>query len=179
MQLRSQILRKHLLAGLTRNVHWMGPLYRLYCLNLFLIGGQLFYDVMLVFAIQQCESAISIRLFPSSWASVPCPTPPHCSRSSQNTGFDSLYLYSKFPLAICFIHGNVSVSVLLSQFVPPSPFPAVFTSFLYLRLCSCPAIKFISTIFLNSIYLCWSTVFVSLFLTYFSLYNRLKVHLPP
>ena len=31
--------------------------------------------------------------------------------------------YSKSPLAICFACGNVHVSVLLSQFVPPSPSP--------------------------------------------------------
>ena len=31
--------------------------------------------------------------------------------------------YSKFPLVICFTYGNVYVSVLLSQFVPPSPSP--------------------------------------------------------
>jgi len=35
--------------------------------------------------------------------------------------------YSKFPLAFCFTYGNVYVSVLLSQFTPPSapaPVPA-------------------------------------------------------
>ena len=32
-------------------------------------------------------------------------------------------LYSSFPLAICFTYGSLYVSVLLSQFVPPSPYP--------------------------------------------------------
>ena len=32
-------------------------------------------------------------------------------------------LDSSFPLAICFTHGSVYMSVLLSQFIPPSPFP--------------------------------------------------------
>ena len=32
-------------------------------------------------------------------------------------------LYSSFPLAICFTHGSVYMSLLLSQFAPPSPFP--------------------------------------------------------
>ena len=36
--------------------------------------------------------------------------------------------YSKFPLAICFAYSNVYVSVLLSQFVPPSPSPTVSSS---------------------------------------------------
>ena len=43
-------------------------------LNLFLIGGPLLYNVMLVSAIRQRESAINIQLFPSSWASL---SPPH------------------------------------------------------------------------------------------------------
>ena len=36
--------------------------------------------------------------------------------------------YSNFPLAICFTYGNVYISVLLSQFIPPSPSPAVAIS---------------------------------------------------
>ena len=37
-------------------------------------------------------------------------------------------LYSNFPLANYFTYGSGDVSVLLSQFVPPSPSPAEFTS---------------------------------------------------
>ena len=37
-------------------------------------------------------------------------------------------LYSNFPLAICFTYGNVYVLMLLSQFIPPYPSPAVLTS---------------------------------------------------
>ena len=36
--------------------------------------------------------------------------------------------HSKFPLSICFTYGNVYVSSLLSQFIPPSPSRTVFTS---------------------------------------------------
>ena len=36
--------------------------------------------------------------------------------------------YSRFPLAVYFTYGNVSISMLLSQFVPPSPSPMVSTS---------------------------------------------------
>ena len=32
-------------------------------------------------------------------------------------------LHSSFPLAIYFTYGNIYVSMLLSQFVPPSPSP--------------------------------------------------------
>ena len=45
------------------------------------------------------------------------------SRSSQS----SPVLYRGFPLAVYFTHGHVYMSVLLFQFIPPSP-PAVSTS---------------------------------------------------
>ena len=45
-------------------------------------------------------------------------------------GVELPVLYSSFLLAIYFAHGSVYTSVLLSQFVPPSPFPAVSTSLL-------------------------------------------------
>ena len=44
---------------------------------------------------------------------------------------------------------------------------------LCLYLWCCHADKFIITIFLDSIYMCFYTVFVFLFLTYLALYNRL------
>ena len=34
--------------------------------NLFLIGGQLLYNVVLVSTVQQCESALSIHISPPS-----------------------------------------------------------------------------------------------------------------
>ena len=60
---------------------------------------------------------------PPSGTSLPSPTPSHPSRLSQNTWFELPVLYSKFPLAIYFTHYNVNVSMLLSQFIPPSPSP--------------------------------------------------------
>ena len=36
-----------------------------------------------------------------------------------------LALFSNFPLSVCFTHGVVYLSVILSQFIPPSPFPTV------------------------------------------------------
>ena len=45
----------------------------------------------------------------------------------------------RFPLAIYFIHGNVYISMLLSQFIPPSS-PSMSTChFLCLHLYSCPS----------------------------------------
>ena len=64
----------------------------------------------------------------------------------------------------------------LSHFVPaypsPSPYPQVHS--LLLHLYSCPAPRFLRTIFfLDSIYMCQHMVFVFLFLTYFTLYDKL------
>ena len=42
---------------------------------LFLIGGKLLYDVLLVSAVQQCESAVSIHISPLSRASLPSAHP--------------------------------------------------------------------------------------------------------
>ena len=54
-------------------------------------------------------------------------------------------LFSNFPLFIYFIHDSIYVSMLPSQFVPPSPFPTVITS---------PFFRLIIAIFLDSIYMC-------------------------
>ena len=56
------------------------------------------------------------------------PTPIHRSRLSQSTGFELPASHRKFPLAVYFTHGNVHVSMLLSQFTLPSPSATVSTS---------------------------------------------------
>ena len=57
------------------------------------------------------------------------PAPPsHCSRSSQKAEPSSCCLCSSMPQAVCFIHVHVYMSVLLSQFVPPSPSRSLFMS---------------------------------------------------
>ena len=76
-------------------------------------------------------------------------------------------LYGCFPLASYFTFDSVYMSMLLSLhpcFSPRPPCPQVHS--LRLRLYSCPATRFISTIFfLDSIYMRWHTIFVFLFLT--------------
>ena len=49
---------------------------------------------------------------------------------------------------------------------------------LHLCLLCCPLCRIIGTVFLNSIYMTSYTVFVFLFLTFFTLYNKLQFHLP-
>ena len=78
-------------------------------------------------AVQQHKSALCVHMSPLSWTSycLPCsPTPLGHHRAPGRAS----ELYSSFPLAIHFTHGNVHVSGLLSQFVPLSPSPAVSTS---------------------------------------------------
>ena len=88
-------------------------------------------------------------------------------------------LCSCFPLAIYFTLGCVYMSVILFHFVPayPSPSPCPQVHSLCLCLYSCPAPRFIRT-FLDSIYMCSHMVFVFLFLTYFTPYDRFQVHPP-
>ena len=46
-----------------------------FLIYLFLIGGWLLCNVVLVSAIYQHEAAIGVRMFPPSWTSLPAPTP--------------------------------------------------------------------------------------------------------
>ena len=88
-------------------------------------------------------------------------------------------LCSCFPLAIYFTFDSVYMSMTLSHPVTshpsPSPYPQVH-SLVGLCLYSHLATRFYMSLFffpLDSIYMCQHTVFVFLFLTYFTLYDRL------
>ena len=98
------------------------------------------------------------------------PSPSHLSKLAQSTELSSLCYPSGSHY---FTHGRVYMSKLLSHFIPPSSLPTLYPEVLSLRLhlYSWPANMFLSTIFLDSIYMCQYTIFV--FLTYFTLYNRL------
>ena len=88
--------------------------------------------------------------------------------------------YGCFPLGIQFAFGSVYKSMPLSHFIPayPSPSPCPQVNSLCL-LYSYPAPRYVRTIFfLDYIYMCQHTVFVFLFLTYFTLYESLQVHPP-
>ena len=72
----------------------------------------------------------------------PSPIPPFWVITENQAGLP--VLFSKFPYNN-FTHDSVYKSVLLSQFIPPSPSPAVSTNSY--------ATRFINTIFLDSIYM--------------------------
>ena len=94
--------------------------------------------------------------------SLPIPSP----GLSQCTGFECPFSCIKLGLVIYFTYGNINVSVLFSQIIPPSPSPTESKSlFLHLRLFCCLTYRVIITIFLNSIYRCQCTVLVFFLLT--------------
>ena len=112
---------------------------------------------VMISATHQDEPVVCIYMSPPSGASLPPPTPPHISRLSQSTGFGFPVSYTKFPLAPYFIntYGKVCATVLLSQlFLPRPPLLCPKVCPLYLCLLCCPANRIISTIFLDSIYMC-------------------------
>ena len=116
----------------------------------------------MVSAIHQHESAIAMYMSPLSLTSLPPPTPCHPSRLSQSPWFKLPASYSKIPLAIYFTYGNIYVSMLLSQIIPllfPSLCPKVYS--LCLHLHCCPVDRFIHTIFLDFIYICINTWYLS------------------
>ena len=120
------------------------------------------YSVVLVSAIQQQESAVSIYIYPLPLESSPLalhPTPLGCYRAS---GWAPCVI-QKLPTSY-FTYVNIYVSMLLSSH-PPFPLlcPEVYS--LCLHLYSCPANGFISTIFLASICMHYYTIFVFLWLT--------------
>ena len=69
-----------------------------------------------VSAVQCCGSAICVCI--SSLLDLP-PTP----LGHHRTPAELLVVYSRFPLAVCFTHSGVYMSIPISQFIPPSPFP--------------------------------------------------------
>ena len=91
-------------------------------------------------------------------------------------------LFGCFPLAIYFTFGSVYMFMPLSYFVPsyPSPSPCPQVHSLRLHLYSCPASRFIRTIYFSffrfHIYVLAYSICFSL--TYFTLYDTLQIHPP-
>ena len=110
------------------------------------------------------------------------PLPPslsHPSRLSQSTKLISLcYAVASHQLSVLQLVVYICQCYSLTMSQPPLPPRCPQVRSQHLHLYSCPTTRFMSTIFLDSIYMCQHTVFVFLFLTYFTLYDRLQVHPP-
>ena len=107
------------------------------------------FTVLLVSTVLQCESATCTQISPPSRASLQLHAPPPRQVITER-GAEFPVLYNSFPSAIYFTHGSVYMSILCYQFISPScscPFPCPCHHSLCLCLYSCPANKFISTIF--------------------------------
>ena len=63
---------------------------------------------------------------------LPPPSPPHPSGLSQNTGLERLASCIELTLVIYFTYGNIYVSVLFFQIIPPSLSTRVQKSVLYI-----------------------------------------------
>ena len=100
---------------------------------------------------------------PSILTTLPPPFPPHRSGSPQNTGFECPASCMELTLVIYFTYGNIHVSMLFSQIIPPSPSPTKSKSLSFTSgLLCCPACRIISTVFLNSIYMLIYSICLSL-----------------
>ena len=129
----------------------------------------LYWDI----AALQCQfllynevNQLYVHINPPCWISSA--TASHSSRSSQSAQLSSLHeaagSHQLFPL-------HVALHIRQPQ-PPSSPFhcpQSPYVPSLSLRLYSCPANRFICIIFLGPIHMCSYMIFVSLFLTYFTL----------
>ena len=128
---------------------------------------------------------LHIYIYPhiSSFLCLLPPSLSHPSRWSQSTEVISL-CYEAASHQLSILHLVVYIcpchSLTSSQLILPPPH--VLKSILY--ICVFIAVLPLGSsepfyfIFLDSVYMCQHTVFVFLFLTYFTLYDRLKVHPP-
>ena len=116
-----------------------------------------------IIILQYCDSFCHASIWivhrytyvPSSLNPIPPPSPTYPSRLSQRTGFESPASYIKLALVIYFTYGNIYVSMLFSQIIPPFPSPTESKSLsLHLCLLCCPACRIIGTIFLDFINIC-------------------------
>ena len=131
------------------------------------------YRILWFSVIHQQESAIGVPMYPPSQTSLHCPS--HLTlQPVAEPLFEFPESHSKFPLAICFTRGIINFYVTLSIRLPFSLLSShlVHRSVLYVCF-SIAALKinFLSAISSDSIYMCHYTIFIFLFLTYFTLYN--------
>ena len=135
---------------------------------LFLIGGKLLYNVVLVSSIHQHETAIGIYVSLPSWTPLPSPTLSHPSRLSQSTRLSFLnhtanshWLHILHMVMCMFQSYSLNLSTLFLLLCAQ-------VCSLCLSLYCCPTNRFISAVFLDSIYIRINIQYL-FSLTYFTL----------
>ena len=73
----------------------------------------------ILFLIIVLTKTVSPAYLSPSWNRLPPPSPPIPSGLSQSTGFGCPASCIKLALVICFTHGNIHVSMVFSQIIPP------------------------------------------------------------
>ena len=118
------------------------------------------YNIELVFAMYQHESAIGIHTAPPSGTSLPPPTPSHPSGVSQSTDLSSL-LHTANSHWLCILHMVMYLFATLHLSHPLLPLlrPVSLCSLCLCRHC-CPPNRFISTIVLDSTYMHEYMIFI-------------------
>ena len=106
------------------------------------------YNIVLVSAVQQCESVMALYIYPLPPTPSQLPIPPLYIVTDHQAGLP--VLYSNFPLFVYFIHNSVYMSMILCQFVPPQlPLLCAQVHSLHLRLHSFHAIGCVVYILIN------------------------------
>ena len=112
------------------------------------------YNVVLASALEGYESAVKGPCIASPGASFPLHPHPTCLGITERQA-DLPVFYISFPLAAHFTHGSVNISVLLSQFVPPSPpldvstSPCSLSASLFLPCDRLISIKYLTILFVS------------------------------
>ena len=102
-----------------------GSCYHLLFLFLFLINYCNWRLITLQYCGGFCHASAWIShgciCVPTSWVSLPPFSPPYPSGLSHSTSFGCPVLCIKLEMVIYFTYGNIHVSMLFSNIVPPSP----------------------------------------------------------
>ena len=113
-----------------------------------------FYNILLVLPYID-KNLPWVYMCSPSWTPLPPPSPYHPSGSSQCTSLKHPVSCTKPGLAICFIYGNIHVSMHSPKSSHPRPLPqSPKDCSIHLCLFCYLAYRVIATIFLNSIYMC-------------------------